>query len=42
MSLLQEKFKEVAQTLLPVFILVLLLCFTIVDVESDIIIRFVI
>ncbi len=42
MSLLQEKFKEVAQTLLPVFILVLLLCFAIVDVESDIIIRFII
>lgn len=42
MSLLQEKFKEVAQTLLPVFILVLLLVLTIVNVELDIIIRFVI
>ena len=42
MNLLQEKFKEVAQTLLPVFILVLLLVLTIVNVETDIIIRFII
>jgi hypothetical protein len=42
MNLLQEKFKEVAQTLLPVFLIVLLLCFTIVNVESDIIIRFIV
>ena len=32
MSLLFEKTKEVLRTLLPVFIIVLLLCFTIVDV----------
>lgn len=42
MSLLTEKFKEVASTLMPVVILVLALCFTIVDVETDIILRFVV
>ncbi len=40
MSLLVEKLKEVGRTLLPVVILVLLLCLTIVDVETSIIIRF--
>ncbi|MDD4679385.1 MAG: DUF1538 domain-containing protein, partial [Clostridia bacterium] len=42
MSLLQEKFKEVAQTLMPVVLLILLLSFTFVNVEADIIIRFTI
>ena len=40
MTLLIDKTKEVARTLLPVMILVLVLCFTIVDVEADVIIRF--
>ncbi len=42
MSLLVEKLKEVGRTLVPVVILVLLLCFTIVDVETSIIIRFLV
>lgn len=42
MSLLVDKTKEVIRTLLPVVLLVLLLCYTIVDVESDIIIRFIV
>lgn len=42
MSLLFDKTKEVSRTLLPVVILVLLLCFTIVDVEADIILRFIV
>jgi hypothetical protein len=42
MSLLFEKTKEVLRTLLPVFIIVLLLCFTIVDVEADVLIRFIV
>lgn len=42
MSLLYEKLKEVAKTLLPVFILVLIICFTIVDVNSDLILRFIV
>ena len=42
MSLLFEKAKEVARTLLPVVILVLLVCFTIVDVEADVLIRFIV
>jgi len=42
MSLLFEKTKEVLRTLLPVVILVLLLCFTIVDVETDVLIRFLV
>lgn len=42
MSLLFEKTKEVVRTLLPVVILVLLLCFTIVEVETDIFIRFIV
>ncbi len=42
MNLLFEKAKEVTRTLLPVVILVLLLCFTIVDVETDVFIRFIV
>ena len=42
MSLLWEKLKEVTRTLVPVVVLVLLLCFTIVEVEADIIIRFIV
>lgn len=42
MSLLFDKTKEVIRTLLPVVILVLLLCFSIVDVETDIMIRFIV
>ena len=42
MSLLFEKFKEVAKTLLPVFLLVLIICFTVVDVNSDVVLRFVV
>ncbi len=41
MNLLFEKAKEVTQTLLPVAILVLFLSFTIVDVGTNIIIRFI-
>ncbi|NLE24435.1 MAG: DUF1538 domain-containing protein [Clostridiaceae bacterium] len=42
MSLLFEKTKEVVRTLLPVVLLVLLLCFTIVDVETDVLTRFIV
>ena len=42
MNLLFEKTKEVNQTLLPVVILVLLISFTIVDVGTNIIIRFIV
>lgn len=42
MSLVYEKLKEVAQTLLPVVILVLALCFTIVDVDANVLVRFLI
>lgn len=42
MTLLVDKTKEVIRTLLPVVILVLALCFTIVDVESEIIVRFIV
>lgn len=42
MNLMAEKIKEVARTLIPVVILVVLLCFTIVDVETDVFIRFII
>lgn len=42
MNLLYEKTKEVARTLFPVMVLVLLICFTIVDVESDIMTRFLV
>ncbi len=42
MSLILEKIKEVGRTLLPVVFLVLVLCFTIVDVQSDVIVRFLI
>lgn len=40
MSLLFDKTKEVSKTLFPVVALVLIICFTIVDVETDVIIRF--
>ena len=42
MNLLLDKAKEVTKTLLPVVILVLLICFTIVDVETDVLIRFLV
>jgi len=42
MSLLLDKTKEVTKTLVPVVALVLIICFTIIDVESDVIIRFII
>lgn len=42
MSLLYEKLKEVAKTLLPVVILVLIICFTVVDVDTDVILRFIV
>lgn len=42
MNLLAEKMKEVSRTLLPVVLLVLLLCFTMVDVGANIILRFLV
>lgn len=42
MTLLIDKTKEVTRTLLPVIVLVLALCFTIVNVESEVIIRFLV
>ena len=42
MSLLFDKIKEVFKTLAPVVALVLLISLTIVDVETDVIIRFVV
>ncbi len=42
MNLIFEKGKEVTRTLLPVVILVLVLCYTVVDVGTDIIIRFIV
>jgi len=42
MSLLLDKVKEVAKTLIPVVVLVLIICFTIVDVSSDVLIRFLV
>ena len=42
MSLLREKFSEVSRSLVPVVALVLLLCFTLVKVETDILLRFII
>lgn len=42
MNLLAEKTKDVARTLMPVVILVLLLCFTLVDVESNVFTRFLV
>ncbi len=42
MSLLLAKTKEVVRTLIPVVLLVLVLSFTFVDVESDLMIRFLI
>ena len=42
MSLLFDKTKDVAKTLLPVVALVLFISFVIVDVETDVIIRFIV
>jgi hypothetical protein len=42
LNLLAEKTKDVARTLMPVVILVLLLCFTLVDVESNVFTRFLV
>lgn len=42
MSLLLDKTKEVAKTLLPVLAMVLIICFAIIDVETDLIIRFIV
>lgn len=42
MSLLLDKIKEVTKTLLPVVALVLFISFTIVDVETDVILRFLV
>lgn len=42
MNLLYIKIKEVGKSLIPVVILVLLLSFTIVSVETDVIIRFIV
>ncbi|NLT48353.1 MAG: DUF1538 domain-containing protein, partial [Clostridiales bacterium] len=42
MNLLIDKAREVNRTLLPVVGLVLLLCFTIVDVQADVIMRFLV
>lgn len=42
MSLLKRKFIEVSMSVLPITILVLILSFTLVDVESDMLIRFII
>jgi len=42
LNLLAEKTKDVTRTLLPVVILVLLLCFTLVDVESNVFTRFLV
>jgi nitrogen regulatory protein PII len=42
MNMILDKTKEVAKTLLPVVMLVLLLCFTIVEVEADVIWRFIV
>ena len=40
MSSLLDKTKEVTKTLVPVVVLVLIICFTIVDVGSDVLVRF--
>ena len=42
MNLIFERTKEVTRTLLPVVVLVLVICFTIVDIETDIVIRFIV
>lgn len=42
MSLLKSKFKEVSMSVLPITILVVLLSFTLVPIESDMFIRFLI
>ena len=41
MSLLREKFSEVSRSLVPVVTLVLLLALTLVEVETDILVRFI-
>jgi len=41
MSLLREKFSEVSRSLVPVVALVLLLALTLVEVETDILVRFI-
>ena len=41
MNLLREKFSEVSRSLVPVVALVLLLSFTLVEVETDILLRFI-
>ena len=40
MNQIFQKTKEVMRTLLPVMVLVLVLCFTIVDAGTDLIVRF--
>jgi len=42
MSLLLDKAKEVTKTLIPVVVLVLIICFTIVDVSADVLVRFLV
>ena len=42
MSLLLDKAKEVTKTLVPVVVLVLIICFTIVDVSADVLVRFLV
>jgi len=42
MSSLIDKVKEVAKTLIPVVVLVLIICFTIVDVGTDVLFRFLV
>lgn len=42
MSLLLDKVKEVTKTLIPVVVLVLIICFTIVDVDTDVLVRFLV
>jgi hypothetical protein len=42
MSLLYDKIKEVFKTLAPVVALVLLISYTIIDVETDVILRFIV
>lgn len=42
MSLLLDKVKEVTKTLVPVVVLVLIICFTIVNVSTDVLVRFLV
>lgn len=42
MSSFMDKVKEVTKTLVPVVILVLIICFTIVDVSTDVLVRFLV